>query len=294
MATSMSVKLRQFYQLTSKASYSNKTNGFTNLLSVCDIPTLYRFTLLLLEAGHVAKEVKDEVRQRIDRDFTVNFYDAQASWRAMKRSNIALTGKYVLSFWDPLMCERYERIEAVAGREEFWSFLSFLNHHPTFRSLSPVGILPQIDSSADGIVVDVRCDNTTVRLIQSTKLNPLYNIAQFHGTHLMNTILFDHLIVTYPTLTFRRRGVRCGPELQSTSSEPGHISRFIPTRACGSAMCGDTFRSFSDADVACIPFDDVGESPLLNEHSAETVMWKLGGTRCNRFCASSEKEVCMV
>jgi hypothetical protein len=211
----------------------------------------------------------------------------------MKRFNIALTGKYVLSFLDPPLCERYDRIEAVASREAFWSFLSFLNHHATFRSVS---ILPQIDSSANGIVVDVLCDNTIVRLIRSTKLNPLYTIAQFHDTHLMNTILFDRLVVAYPTLTFRRRGVRCGPELRTTSFELGLISRFIPTRACGSAMYGDTFRSFSDADVACIPFDDVDESPLLNEHSAETVlvMWKLGGTPCNRFCASSEKEVCMI
>jgi hypothetical protein len=247
----------------------------------------------LLDPGHVAKEVKDEIRQRIDRDFAVNFYDAQAFWLAMKQFNIALTGKYVLSFLDPLLCEKYERIEAVAGREEFWSFLSFLNHHPTFRSLSSVTFLPQIDSSAYEIVVDVKCDNTTVRLIQSTELNPLYTIAQFHGTHLMNTILFDRLVVAYPTLTFRRRGVRCGPELQATSFELDHISRFIHTRACGSAMCGDTFRSFSDADVACIPFDDGDESPLLNEHSAQTVMWKLGGSPCNRHCALSEKEVCM-
>jgi hypothetical protein len=266
--------------------------NFKNLMAVCDIPTLYRF--LLRHPGHVAEEVRDEVRLRIDRDFAVNFHDAQDFWLAIKEFNIALTGKYVLSFLDPLSRERYDRIEAIAGREDFWSFLRFLNHHQSFRSLSSVCVLPHIHSSAYKLVVDVVCENTTVRLIQSTKLNPLYTVAQFNSTHLMNTILFDRLVVAYPTLTFQGRGVVCGPELQATSFELGFISRFMPRRTCASAVCGATFRSFSDEHVACIGFGGVEESPLLNEYCAETVTWKLGGMPCNQFCTSSEKEVCII
>jgi hypothetical protein len=256
------------------------------------MPTLYRF--LLGCSGDAAEKVRDEVRLRIDRDLTINFDDAQEFWLAMKRFNVALTGSYVLSFLDPLSRERYDRIEVVAGRKDFWSFLQFLSDHKTYRSISFVSDLPNIRSSAYKLVVDVVGKNTTVRLIQCPVLHPLYTVAQFNSTHLMNAILFDRLVVAYPTLTLRGRGVPCSPLLQKTSFELGLMSTFMHSRTCGSALCGATSRSFSDEHVACIRLQDIDESPLLNEYCPGTVTWMLGGTPCNEYCTSSEKVVHLI
>ena len=95
------------------------------------------------------------------------------------------------------------------SHSDFWDFIKFLEtkENITYRCADRRARPLHVDRDAYVYKVDLVGPRARVCLIRSATTCPLFPVAHYRATHLMNFVSKDRVVVAYPTLTFARKGI---------------------------------------------------------------------------------------
>lgn len=120
---------------------------------------------------------------------------------------------------------------------------------------------------------------SSIDIVESLSTNPIYTIASFHSTAVMNFITGTSVNVTYPHFTFNREAIthherRSVRALKWVKKYEGRGFKIVNSpeelgRACG-ASCAKVYRTSNDKHNCKFGFTAYGLP------SDEEVIWKLG------------------
>lgn len=182
----------------------------------------------------------------------------------------------ILDYFSPWDCNVVE----VYTSDNRWSSVVNDMTLAGFRRVSVQGLCRRPGTTACAIFATTK--SGFIKVFRSANHSPVFPLAFFRHTLLMNYASFDHICVAYPGLTLYRRGVVTsrmldGADRIAVETDRGNgydIQTCVETGSCGSSpTCPKTLRSVRDTRCCMIRF--TGRDVRLPRYMVE---WRLGGS----------------
>ena len=251
----------------------------------CTIKSLAAFSEISDISASLARA---EIRRRVLSKLSVLLSDGEGLLNALDACNSVLSGKWVLAIVDPLGQEKANHLEILAGDDRFSLFVHWLEANEGAQLIHHLSYLPDFTPGSYHYALTFRCPHVTIRVVRSVRDNPHHLVAHYVATHLMNYITSSHLVVAYPSLTFKRKGLLVGDLLpRSLSGGFTLVESTGETRGVSckvSQGCGACTRWFNDTYSTVLALQEQFEV-------AGNVHWRLGGLPCNAACSSTVRLV---